>query len=200
VFSTVSTEGPQSPCRDSAPPRGGRSPQAVPNRRPAVAVCRSLGSRLNLVEACVSQSLVDVQGALPRSRPGRQLRAATQQPVAQPQAPIRFLTATQWRRSPDSIKSTQPLHEAPNARPRLELACDLYFTYSIRIPEMAREMTNCWICSVPSKMSWISRFEGKIPAQGTSVDHKTRVFGPETHIYSPICKQFLVLRKGSIDS
>jgi|GEM_PF-2932201 len=72
--------------------------------------------------------------------------------------------------------------------------------YTIRRPDIARLMTSCWICSVPSKMSWISRFEGKIPAQGTSVDHKTRVFGPETHIYSPICKQFLVLRKGSIDS
>ena len=65
---------------------------------------------------------------------------------------------------------------------------------------MAREITNCWICSVPSKMSWISRFEDKIPAQGTSVDHKTPAFGPETPIYSPIRKQFLVLGKGSIDS
>jgi hypothetical protein len=27
--------------------------------------------------------------------------------------------------------------------------------YSIRIPEMAREITSCWICSVPSKMSWV---------------------------------------------
>jgi hypothetical protein len=25
--------------------------------------------------------------------------------------------------------------------------------YSIRIPEIARAMTSCWICSVPSKMS-----------------------------------------------
>ena len=25
--------------------------------------------------------------------------------------------------------------------------------YSIRIPEIARLITNCWICSVPSKMS-----------------------------------------------
>ncbi len=28
-----------------------------------------------------------------------------------------------------------------------------YPGYSIRMPEMAREITNCWICSVPSKMS-----------------------------------------------
>ena len=27
--------------------------------------------------------------------------------------------------------------------------------YTIRSPEMARLMTSCWICSVPSKMSWI---------------------------------------------
>ena len=27
--------------------------------------------------------------------------------------------------------------------------------YSMRMPEMARLITNCWICSVPSKMSWI---------------------------------------------
>ena len=27
--------------------------------------------------------------------------------------------------------------------------------YSMRIPEMARLMTSCWICSVPSKMSMI---------------------------------------------
>jgi len=26
-------------------------------------------------------------------------------------------------------------------------------SYSIRIPEIARAMTSCWICSVPSKMS-----------------------------------------------
>jgi hypothetical protein len=25
--------------------------------------------------------------------------------------------------------------------------------YSMRMPEMARAMTSCWICSVPSKMS-----------------------------------------------
>ena len=29
-------------------------------------------------------------------------------------------------------------------------------TYSIRRPEIAREMTSCWICSVPSKMSMVS--------------------------------------------
>jgi hypothetical protein len=28
--------------------------------------------------------------------------------------------------------------------------------HSIRRPDMAREMTSCWICSVPSKMSWIT--------------------------------------------
>jgi len=28
--------------------------------------------------------------------------------------------------------------------------------YSMRRPEMAREMTSSWICSVPSKMSMIS--------------------------------------------
>jgi len=27
--------------------------------------------------------------------------------------------------------------------------------HSIRMPEMAREITSCWICSVPSKMSWV---------------------------------------------
>jgi len=27
--------------------------------------------------------------------------------------------------------------------------------HSIRIPEMARLITNCWICSVPSKISWV---------------------------------------------
>jgi len=31
----------------------------------------------------------------------------------------------------------------------------LALAYSMRIPEMARLMTSCWICSVPSKMSWI---------------------------------------------
>ena len=32
-------------------------------------------------------------------------------------------------------------------------------SYSMRRPLMAREITSCWICSVPSKMSkvWISR-------------------------------------------
>jgi hypothetical protein len=28
-------------------------------------------------------------------------------------------------------------------------------SYSIRSPEIAREITSCWICSVPSKMSMI---------------------------------------------
>jgi len=28
-------------------------------------------------------------------------------------------------------------------------------SYSIRSPLMAREITSCWICSVPSKMSWV---------------------------------------------
>ena len=27
--------------------------------------------------------------------------------------------------------------------------------YSIRKPEIARLITSCWICSVPSKMSWV---------------------------------------------
>jgi hypothetical protein len=30
-------------------------------------------------------------------------------------------------------------------------------SYSIRSPEIALEMTSCWICSVPSKMSMVSR-------------------------------------------
>ena len=29
-------------------------------------------------------------------------------------------------------------------------------SYSIRKPLIAREMTSCWICSVPSKMSMVS--------------------------------------------
>ena len=29
------------------------------------------------------------------------------------------------------------------------------YRYSIRSPEMARPITSCWICSVPSKMSKI---------------------------------------------
>ena len=46
---------------------------------------------------------------------------------------------------------------------------------------MAREMTSCWICSVPSKMSWISRFEYKTPAHRIFADHRTMVCGPQNH-------------------
>jgi hypothetical protein len=38
----------------------------------------------------------------------------------------------------------------PKAGPVLRI---WYLDYSMRRPEMAREITSCWICSVPSKMS-----------------------------------------------
>jgi hypothetical protein len=40
-------------------------------------------------------------------------------------------------------------------RERVVQARDETSSYSIRKPEMARPMTSCWICSVPSKMSKI---------------------------------------------
>ncbi len=39
-------------------------------------------------------------------------------------------------------------------RPQIALA---QVSYSIRRPLIALEMTSCWICSVPSKMSMVSR-------------------------------------------
>jgi hypothetical protein len=44
-----------------------------------------------------------------------------------------------------SLRSPAPTIGAPGYSPAR--------SYSMRIPEMARLMTSCWICSVPSKMS-----------------------------------------------
>ncbi len=55
------------------------------------------------------------------------------------------LSDSRSRRVPGS--SDMNARASPRGCPR---AC-----YSTRIPEMARLMTSCWICSVPSKMSWI---------------------------------------------
>ncbi len=60
-------------------------------------------------------------------------------------------------RSPAAERGDQPLshnHKRAGQRPEV--------SYSIRRPEMAREITSCWICSVPSKMSkvWLGRSAG----------------------------------------
>lgn len=40
--------------------------------------------------------------------------------------------------------------------------------YSIRKPEMALEMTSCWICSVPSKMSMVSRIRPAVSPESVT--------------------------------
>jgi hypothetical protein len=47
--------------------------------------------------------------------------------------------------------------------------------HSIRRPEIAREMTSCWICSVPSKMSWLT-FTGFVNAAQCCHVPLTRAF------------------------
>ena len=40
---------------------------------------------------------------------------------------------------------------------RSGVPAETLIAYSMRRPEMARLNTSCWICSVPSKMSWVLR-------------------------------------------
>ena len=49
------------------------------------------------------------------------------------------------------------------------------FTYSMRMLEIARLMTSCWICSVPSKMSWLT-FTGFVSAAQCCCVPLTRAF------------------------
>ena len=41
-------------------------------------------------------------------------------------------------------------------------------SYSIRSPLIALEMTSCWICSVPSKMSMVSRMRLSAPRESVT--------------------------------
>lgn len=47
--------------------------------------------------------------------------------------------------------------------------------YSIRRPEMAREITSCWICSVPSKMSKLSQSRSASPSRSLTWTFVRRV-------------------------
>jgi hypothetical protein len=40
----------------------------------------------------------------------------------------------------------------------------------MRIPEIARLITSCWICSVPSKMSWNESDRHSCPARPLTCD------------------------------
>ena len=43
-------------------------------------------------------------------------------------------------------------------------------SYSIHSPLIARLITSCWICSVPSKMSMVSRFHLAVPHESVTCD------------------------------
>jgi hypothetical protein len=44
-------------------------------------------------------------------------------------------------------------------------------SYSIRRPEIALEITSCWICSVPSKMSMLSRSRLNVSPESVTCAH-----------------------------
>ena len=84
------------------------------------------------------------------------------QPVARHRHCTRFAGASEpartYRTEPDRADATG--QEPPGQRPEP--------SYSMRRPEVARAMTSCWICSVPSKMSKLCRSRSAGPGKSVS--------------------------------
>ena len=53
-------------------------------------------------------------------------------------------------------KTSRTRHDRRRNRRPSQRLFDSAIDHSMRMPERARLITSCWICSVPSKMSWVS--------------------------------------------